>query len=103
VGVLGGVQPNWHFCSNFILYSNFDMALIWGQSEEKKREKTSYFDSTLSNNWKNAFYRMQAILDLGIGVRWEKNWCCDRYTTALDLGWEHHIWFNHNERTQYEN
>jgi len=28
VGFLGGVQPNWHFCSNFILYANMDVALL---------------------------------------------------------------------------
>jgi len=101
VGLLGGLQPNWHFCSNFILYSNFDMALIWGEYQAKKKENyagTGTSEMLYSNSSSSSFYRMQAVLDLAIGFRWEENWCCDRYKTALDLGWEHHIWFDHNHR-----
>jgi len=41
---------------------------------------------------------MQPVLDTAIGLRWEETWCCDRYRTALDLGWEHHIWFDYSQR-----
>ena len=41
------------------------------------------------------FAKMSAILDLALGLRWEEQWCCYRYMTALDIGWEHHIWINH--------
>ena len=41
---------------------------------------------------------MTGLLDLAIGLRWERTWCCDRYRTALDLGWEHHIFFDQNHR-----
>ena len=43
---------------------------------------------------------MTAILDLGLGFRWETTWCCDRYRTAVDLGWEHHIYFDQNHRNK---
>lgn len=46
----------------------------------------------------NDFYTMQPILDLAIGLRWEETWCCNTYRTALDLGWEHHVWFDHGSR-----
>ncbi|NGX48400.1 MAG: hypothetical protein K1000chlam3_01791, partial [Chlamydiae bacterium] len=105
VGFVGGLQPNWHFCSNFILYSNFDISLIWGKAEMKKLENQVETENAISvaaysNSVNNDFFKMQAILDLALGLRWEETWCCDRYRTALDLGWEHHIWLNHNTRTQ---
>lgn len=44
------------------------------------------------------FSQMTGMLDLALGLRWETTWCCDRYMTALDLGWEHHILFDQNHR-----
>lgn len=103
VGFLAGFQPHWYFCQNFLIYGSFDGALLWGEFEGKK--KTHYqgnggpqafapIQFSLSNESKENFYSMNALLDLGIGLRWEESWCCDRYRTSLDLGWEHHVWFD---------
>ena len=27
---------------------------------------------------------------------WEEYWCCEEYRSTVDIGWEHHIWFDHN-------
>ena len=43
---------------------------------------------------------MTPIIDLAIGFRWDETWCCDQYRTTLDLGWEHHIWFDQNHRNK---
>lgn len=107
VGFSGGIQPNWHFCSNFILYSNLDAALLWGEFESKFTE--NYFKASgsisdgpdiINYQYKNTFFMMQTVLDLALGLRWEENWCSDRYRTALDLGWEHHVWFDMNHRNK---
>ena len=37
---------------------------------------------------------------VGCGFRWEDTWCCDRYRTTFDVGWEHHIWYDHVTRLQ---
>ncbi|NGX37434.1 MAG: hypothetical protein K1000chlam2_00590 [Chlamydiae bacterium] len=106
-GILGGLQPNWHFCSNFILFSNFDVALIWGEFEAQKRETylgtsisngTTTIDPNYCNSFNHKFFQMTAILDTAIGFRWEECWCCDSMRSALDIGWEHHIWFDQNHR-----
>jgi len=116
-GLLGGIQPTWYFCNNFALYSNFDMALLWGEFENKKREKyrtvtnliapeefqflsITITDPSYSNLSKSKFFQMNALLDMSIGFRWEENWCCDQYRTTVDIGWEHHIWFDHNHRNK---
>lgn len=107
-GFLTGIQPTWYFCCNFALYSQLDVALLWGEQEGKKSESTfrsideeeqgirTRIDA--SNHSTDEFFQMSPILDVGIGLRWEESWCCDRYRTALDLGWEHHHWFNHSLR-----
>lgn len=114
VGLLGGIQPNWHFTQRFILFGNVDMALLWGNGEAKKKENYTQhsfstpplaFETTttevnilLEDSSKSNFSLLQPVLDLGIGFRWEETWCCNRFRTELDLGWEHHIWFDLNER-----
>jgi len=116
-GILGGIQPTWYFCSNFALFSNLDVALLWGEFENKKREKyqnistttqikpeqgnpITRIDPSYSNLSKNKFFQMNALLDLAIGLRWEEYWCCEQYRSAFDIGWEHHIWFDHNHRNK---
>lgn len=103
VGLLGGIQPNWYFCSNFILYSNFNAALLWGDSDLKNdltifTQDDDGTQQTIANNITYKNTKMAAMIDLGLGLRWEETWCCDRYRTALDIGWEHHIWFEHADR-----
>ncbi|MBS0629340.1 MAG: hypothetical protein JSS30_03840 [Verrucomicrobia bacterium] len=119
VGLLGGVQPEFIFgdwcCSTFSLYSNFEGALIWGKFKGRNhiRMRVSSSDAANINGGTliaggagfpitvaanpvevSSLSRMQGILDLGIGIRWERHWCCDRYSTSVDLGWEHHYWFD---------
>jgi len=115
VGLVGGLQPNWHFCSNFILYSNFDTGLIYGEFKTKKSESYTAdvfklsagspdeFISTWSNSTSSKFYQMTPVFDVAIGLRWEENWCCDRYKTALDIGWEHHSLLGVNNREKTTN
>lgn len=119
VGLLGGLQPefmlgNWCGCGNFSIYGNVDGALLWGkyrgrnrlaflaittQSQQDLGPPLGPVLSTVINRSANPvetddYSRMQGILDLGLGLRWEEHWCCDRYSTSIDLGWEHHYWFD---------
>lgn len=106
VGLLGGLEPEFRFSKSFGLYGNISGALLWGKYKAENRFNffqnipISVGDTPLNQiaiaNPKETdqFTRMQGILDLAIGLRWEETWCNDRYSTALDLGWEHHYWFD---------
>jgi hypothetical protein len=104
VGFLGGLQPTWYFCSTFALYSNFDVALIWGELKTKKHEDYLLIaegaEFPILNSWKGTFSQVTPMLDTAIGLRWEETWCCDRYRTALDCGWEYHVLFDVNHRNK---
>ncbi|HSW73403.1 MAG TPA: Lpg1974 family pore-forming outer membrane protein [Chlamydiales bacterium] len=107
VGLIGGFQPEWHFCQNFLLFSNLDVSLLWGKFKTHKNENYTSFNpsgvATLNfqNFFNNIFFKMQAVLDLGIGLRWEETWCY-RIRTYLDIGWEYHFWFDVNNRIKYQ-
>ncbi|HSX04567.1 MAG TPA: Lpg1974 family pore-forming outer membrane protein [Rhabdochlamydiaceae bacterium] len=105
VGVLAGIQPEWHFNSRWFLFSNLDAALLYGKNSAFKKE--NYFGTAgfgafrivdYHNKVKSHFSQMQAIIDLSLGLRWEETWCCERYRSALDLSWEQHFWFDASKR-----
>ncbi|MBS0629339.1 MAG: hypothetical protein JSS30_03835 [Verrucomicrobia bacterium] len=111
MGILGGLQPefmlgDWCGYGMFSLYGNVEGALIWGKY--KGRNQIQFVSDVAQTIGgvnadirrsafpleRDGFSRMQGILDLGIGMRWEQHWCCDRFSTAIDIGWEHHYWFD---------
>ena len=100
VGLLGGIDVAFYFWKCFAVYGDFDAALLWGKTTAKRKETVSgdFGDDfeilfpSFSTKQKNA--GMQPALDVGVGLRYEGTYCCNRYRLAVDLGWEHHQWFN---------
>jgi len=98
VGMELGFQPEWYFTPQFALISNFDASLLWGKLKGKKKE--DYVNEGIllpldhHSLTKNNFSQMLPIFDLMLGFRWDETWACGRYRTALDLGWEQHVWMN---------
>lgn len=113
VGPMAGIQPSWFFSKEFSLFSNLSGALLMGNFNLKKKENythtstdTSVLGNTIlrpyefDNHSQNAFFQMQAILDLAIGIRWERSWSQNRYRSTINLGWESHILFDTNHRSK---
>ncbi len=81
--------------------------MIWGKFHVSRTEEVTgrlldLDESTISIPKVNyECFTMRAILDLAIGFRVESNICCDRFHIGLDIGWEQHIWFDHNQRFQF--
>ncbi|NGX37433.1 MAG: hypothetical protein K1000chlam2_00589 [Chlamydiae bacterium] len=109
-GFMTGFQPTWYFCRsdcrNFSLYGNLDAALLWGEFDGSPRG--TYFEATgtedpltvdvnATSSANEDFFKMHPMLDVAIGLRWEEMWCCNAYRSTLDIGWEHHVWFQHGE------
>lgn len=105
VGLIGGFEPTWYFTDCFAIYGLAGTGALWGDFEVKKSEyyvlETPGQDSTNVNYTDSGSHehsQMTGLLDLAIGFRWERTWCCDQYRTSLDIGWEHHIFFDQNHR-----
>ncbi len=101
-GLVCGFQPEWFMSPCFTVFANVDTSLLWGQFKINKLENYSLIEGAesafLSNQFATRFNKMQAMLDLSLGFRWTKVWCQDRFRSSLDAGWEHHIWFDTNNR-----
>ena len=103
LGITMGVQPNWYFYNNFLLFANLDIAMGWGNFCQEVDE--SYFMAGVlndvpfvninqTNDYQQRFSHMATFLDLALGLRWEEYWCCNRFSTALSVAWEQHVLFN---------
>lgn len=106
VGFIAGFEPTWYFGQCFAIYSKAGTGALWGDFEVDKTENytgtISSQPGTIFPNFQNTGSGKQAqmtgLLDLAMGIRWESTWCCDRYRSTIDLGWEHHIFFDQNHR-----
>lgn len=109
VGLALGLQPSWHLSRCFSIYGTLDAALLWGDFQQKRsaQEVTNilspqgldkFIDLAFAS--KSSDYDMQPVLDLGLGLRYENTFCCNRFGFSLSAGWEHHIWFDHVTRTK---
>ncbi len=116
VGIHLGIEPNWNFCSDWSIFGNFDAALIYGKSRSKKKENyrgslsgslqgggpfrygTALLQDYNEVAFTGSFFSMQPIFDLVLGLRFERNFCSDRYHSQIDLAWEQHIWLENNYR-----
>jgi len=106
VGFIAGFEPTFYFSQCFGLFAKAGTGVIWGDFEVDKTEKYSGTNAantdvvflTYCNKDHSEHSQMTGLLDLALGIRWESTWCCDRYRSAVDLGWEHHIFFDQNHR-----
>lgn len=110
VGILMGLQPNWYFCSNFLLFGNADFSIGWGRFDQRVDE--AFFMAgiggadaspeligpftiiNLNNSFNQCVFSVNTFIDLALGFRWEEFWCCNSYYSALDVAWEQHILFD---------
>jgi len=108
-GLLTGVEPSFYFTPCFSLFGGMNLALLWGKFKYKL--DCDQFRFTDLNNMtdvlveydysydlKTDSYGMQPVFDLALGLRYEMNFCCDRFLLVGEAGWEHHIWLDHNQR-----
>jgi len=104
-GLIGGLEPSFYLTSNFVLFGKINLALVWGQFKMQKRENYFFQPDPLAppqidykHKMKSSFYGMEAGMGAQSGLRWEVCWCQDQFRTALDIGWEHQIWFDQSIR-----
>ncbi len=119
VGLLLGLESRWYLGCGFNLFGDFNLSLLEGRFKKSKTE--NYFEfvngspgvfliiptfrlfdfdhaSAVSHRW-----GMQPIVDLELGVGYERQFCEGRYQLAMDLAWEQQYWYHLNRRNKYTN
>ena len=103
VGLLGGLQSQWHFTQNWSVFINWGLSLLYGAFDARthlqsfgfntNNQITSDFDRKFNHN---DIYSLQAIYDLALGFRWELPIYDSAYRVRFDAGWESHLYPGYN-------
>ncbi|MDR2539640.1 MAG: hypothetical protein LBC45_03425 [Chlamydiales bacterium] len=100
IGIESGFSSQLSFCGGFSIYGNIAAAAEYGLQKLQLSQFSNAFlvaepiptpDLTTFNT---SYHICRPILDLQLGLGWDRNFCNDRFHFGLKLGWENHIYFN---------
>ncbi len=99
LGIRTGLDAAWYMWRKWCIYGEFDFTALWNSMHITRKDTTSSPDteSFTSLNTKRRNHPVTAILELGLGLRFETTFHNDDYLFMLQAGWEDQIWFDHNE------
>jgi hypothetical protein len=99
-GLLGGTGLQWHFSSQWSLFSNFIASLIYGKIEVGA--KIINYRTTPVEPLKVSAdtYKVLPNMSLDAGLRWETAWKVVHF--ALSAGYEFQYWWRQNQRVHLE-
>lgn len=113
IGLLAGLQSSWEICDKLFIFGSCSGSFVCGRFFGSNIVKAHFQGMLISpengetpqefsmkNHENEAFHRMQAMLDLALGLHWENYWFCNRLCTSLDISWEYHYWPNFGLRHQ---
>ncbi|NGX39185.1 MAG: hypothetical protein KR126chlam1_00507 [Chlamydiae bacterium] len=100
-GVRAGLDSIWHLGCGWGLYGNFAASIIYGRfkidHDEWNRKAEDFHEKIKILETQESFRGSRAILDLAMGVQWSTMFCNCCYAFTMQLGWEHHLFFNQNQ------
>lgn len=103
VGLLGGLETQWHLTRNWCVFIDWAVALLYGPFDIRTHlqsngtntngQVTSNFDQRFSHN---DIYTLQQVYDLALGLRWVLPIYDSAYRVRFDIGWESHLYPGYN-------
>lgn len=96
VGPKLGLEVEWMVKCCISVYGAVGGGILFGHTHVKRN--TTSFGTTVEEfaNISKSLDACQTVVDAAIGVRWNRIWLCG-FNVALQLGFEHHQFFNHNK------
>ncbi len=99
IGPLIGIEADWNLGCGLSLYANASVAFLYGHFHLRSNESDRFLEGADFCNMKQRLYACQTVLDAGLGVRWQTCFCGG--IVWLQLGLEHHSYFNQNRLGGY--
>ena len=100
LGPLLGIEADWNIGCGFQLYANASTSWLYGKFHVRLNEVDNFeYLDNFCHISKNLDANL-ANFDAGLGVRWETCFCGD-IQLMLQLGFEHHQYFNYNRIGDY--
>ena len=97
VGLRSGIDSAFQFDSNWSLYGNLALSLLWGCFDLDRRTQIS-LNNVITSNLKidGDVYSIEPIVDLQIGFRYQDWFEEGNYHLLIQAGWENQVWVLHN-------
>lgn len=99
IGPLIGLEADWSLGCNLSLYANASVAFLYGHFHVRSKESDQFVDGADFCQERRKLSACQTVLDAGVGIRWQTCLCGNR--AWLQLGLEHHSYFNQNRFGTY--
>lgn len=100
-GMRTGFDASFHLNQWFRLLGQAALSGLWSQFETERRDRFAPADGSASeiNTFytENTFHTIVPILELFLGVRWEKRFNENLYSYMMQIGWEHQVWWKMNQ------
>lgn len=99
LGPLIGVDGEWGVGCGLSIYANAAISWMYGRFHVNFKDISETIDATNISHIKNRLDASLASADAGIGVRWRTDFY--NYHWILQVGLEHHRYFDYNRFNQY--
>ncbi|HEY2811550.1 MAG TPA: Lpg1974 family pore-forming outer membrane protein [Rhabdochlamydiaceae bacterium] len=96
LGIEGGLDTVWSLGAGISLYGNIAAAIESGFQKVRTMSEVEDLELVFENN-KDSYRISRPILDLQLGLRWDKYLGNNSYNFGLHAGWEHHVYFSQNQ------
>jgi hypothetical protein len=99
VGIRTGLNTAWYFTKMFAIYGDFAVSGLWNRFRDKRIDTVTAASGASYNSFdiKDKVRDVSAVIELGLGFRFEMGFCNDDYLLQLEAGWEDQIWFDQNQ------
>lgn len=99
IGPLIGIEADWKLGCGFSLYANASLATLYGHFHVHLNESNEFSNGADFYHVRRSLHACQAVIDAGLGIRWQTHVCNN--LVWLQLGLEHHRYFNQNRFGDY--
>lgn len=96
IGLAGGLDTLWGLGGGWSVFGNLGASILYGFHKMKIENENDPADVDFVD-MKDSYHVSHPILDLQLGLRWDRMFCNDRFHIGLQGGWEHHVYFSQNQ------
>ncbi len=99
-GIRAGLDTRFCFCKGWSIFNMTHFGLYYGKFELERKEKfitDNLLSQTLKDSLKNSYRQISPLIQMQMGVRWERGFYNNRYAVALKLAYEYQIYFSQNQ------
>lgn len=100
IGPLFGVQGDIGIGCGFSLYGDIAVGILYGRFHVKSNRTIVSSTGVNIDHLRKHSEAFQPVVDAGVGIRWE-TYLSNCRLLVLELGFEHHQYFNHNQFCNY--